>query len=243
MTVTEFSIQFDVLYNNITSNQAPGLNEYEKSVFLTKAQNELVKNYFLPQSNPKQVGFDGSPIRQIDYSNLLTTLDIDKSTDNTTDLPVCLEAHQFFLNDEDKIRIVSIVSEYIKFEDDTYAPVTPISLAEFHRLRSKPFKYPAKGKAWRIVTSHVTDKRRIEILPEYKYIDEDSTYILTYVRYPNPIILENLSGLTIEGESTAMTSELDETMHEEILQRAVEIAKVAWLGDVNVTLSTGQRSE
>jgi hypothetical protein len=37
MTTSEFSNQFDVLYNNITSNQAPGLDEYEKSVFLTKA--------------------------------------------------------------------------------------------------------------------------------------------------------------------------------------------------------------
>lgn len=37
MTLQEFSDEFDVLYNNITSNQAPGLNEYEKSVFLTKA--------------------------------------------------------------------------------------------------------------------------------------------------------------------------------------------------------------
>ena len=33
MNNTEFSNQFDVFYNNITSNQAPGLNEYEKSVF------------------------------------------------------------------------------------------------------------------------------------------------------------------------------------------------------------------
>ncbi len=33
----EFSSEFDVLYNNITSNQAPGLDDYEKSVFLTKA--------------------------------------------------------------------------------------------------------------------------------------------------------------------------------------------------------------
>ena len=37
MKSEEFNNQFDVLYNNITSNQAPGLNEYEKSVFLTKA--------------------------------------------------------------------------------------------------------------------------------------------------------------------------------------------------------------
>lgn len=32
----EFSDEFDVLYNNISSNQAPGLDEYEKSLFLTR---------------------------------------------------------------------------------------------------------------------------------------------------------------------------------------------------------------
>ena len=48
MTTQEFSNEFDVLYNNIMSNQAPGLDEYEKSVFLTKAQLEILKNYFNP---------------------------------------------------------------------------------------------------------------------------------------------------------------------------------------------------
>ena len=47
MTTQEFSNEFDVLYNNIMSNQAPGLDEYEKSVFLTKAQNEILKNYLI----------------------------------------------------------------------------------------------------------------------------------------------------------------------------------------------------
>ena len=45
------------------SNQAPGLDEYEKSVFLTKAQYEIVKNYFNPKSNKNQEGFDDSPKR------------------------------------------------------------------------------------------------------------------------------------------------------------------------------------
>lgn len=35
MTLEEFSNEFDILYNNITSNQAPPLDEYEKSVLLT----------------------------------------------------------------------------------------------------------------------------------------------------------------------------------------------------------------
>ena len=60
MTNPEFSNEFDVLFNNIMSNQAPGLDEYEKSVFLTKAQDEIVKSYFLPQTNKSMQGFDGN---------------------------------------------------------------------------------------------------------------------------------------------------------------------------------------
>ncbi len=70
MTIQEFSNEFDVLYNNIMSNQAPGLDEYEKSVFLTKAQSEIIKNYFNPKGNKYQEGFDGSQKRQVDFSIL-----------------------------------------------------------------------------------------------------------------------------------------------------------------------------
>lgn len=42
----EFSIEFDILYNNISSNKAPGLNEYEKSVFLTKSQEQIVTELY-----------------------------------------------------------------------------------------------------------------------------------------------------------------------------------------------------
>lgn len=71
MTNLEFSNEFDVLYNNITSNQAPGLDEYEKSVFLTKAQDEIVKAYFNPKTNKVQEGFDGNEKRQIDFSMIM----------------------------------------------------------------------------------------------------------------------------------------------------------------------------
>ena len=74
MSVEEMDNMFDVLYNNITSNQAPGLNAYEKSIFLTKAQDEILKNYFNPKSkgNNTQDGFDGSVKRQVDFSMLTT---------------------------------------------------------------------------------------------------------------------------------------------------------------------------
>ena len=46
MTTREMSNSFSVLYNNITSNQAPGLTEYEKSVFLTQAQDSIVLSLY-----------------------------------------------------------------------------------------------------------------------------------------------------------------------------------------------------
>ena len=46
MTLDELSIQFDLLYNNISSNQAPGLTEYEKSVFLTQAQEAVILDLY-----------------------------------------------------------------------------------------------------------------------------------------------------------------------------------------------------
>lgn len=72
MTSLEFSNEFEILYNNIMSNQSPGIDEYEKSVFLTKAQLELVKNYFNPRSNKIQEGYDDSAKRQYDFSVLNT---------------------------------------------------------------------------------------------------------------------------------------------------------------------------
>lgn len=74
MTTEEFSNEFDVLYNNITSNQAPGLDEYEKSVFLTRAQDDIVKRYFTPKGNKDLEGFDTSIKRNVDFSSLYRTL-------------------------------------------------------------------------------------------------------------------------------------------------------------------------
>lgn len=74
MTCEEFSNEFDILYNNVMSNQAPGLDEYEKSVFLTRAQDDIVKRYFTPKGNKDLEGFDTSIKRNIDFSSLYRVL-------------------------------------------------------------------------------------------------------------------------------------------------------------------------
>ncbi len=82
MTNEEFSNEFDVLYNSITSNQAPGLDEYEKSVFLTKAQSEILREYFNSRVDGTNGGFDGSQKRQYDFSFLIRTTTLDANLAN-----------------------------------------------------------------------------------------------------------------------------------------------------------------
>lgn len=62
--------RFDVLYNNIMSDRAPGLNAYEKSVFWNKATLEVLKNHLNSKGNRYTEGFDDSSKRQIDFSDL-----------------------------------------------------------------------------------------------------------------------------------------------------------------------------
>lgn len=70
-----------------------------------------------------------------------------------------------------------------------------------------------------------------------------SSYRVRYVKRPKPIIVANLEGVSIEGLDTITECELDPILHEEILQRAVELAKAAYTGDLTATLALGQTSQ
>lgn len=74
-----------------------------------------------------------------------------------------------------------------------------------------------------------------------------SSYRMRYVNKPDPIILVNLSteypGLSIDGITSVTECKLDSSIHYEILQRAVELAKSAYTGDLKTMVELGQRSE
>ena len=155
MTNSEFSNEFDVLYQNITSNQAPGLDEYEKSVFLSKAQDEIVKSYFDPKTNKPQEGFDGSEKRQIDFSMLIVTEKAVESTVQPVQLFPLQHTKVFAVPD----KILMFINESLTVTRDgnpTYLTVVPLDYKEYNRLMSKPYKRPLKNQAWRILTNTTT---------------------------------------------------------------------------------------
>lgn len=289
MTLQEFSDQFDLHYNNITSNQAPGLDEYEKSVFLTKAQDEIVKNYFTANSKGNNIGqgFDDSAKRQADFSMLMKVVTCSGATIPADGTPV--EYSWTEISGEDEITHTAIIrtnkidrrSHVYAFPEDLFIPINevltytntsrstsfykdfqviPLRYDEYVCLMSKPYKRPLKNQAWRLTNSGTVSNKKdyikcVEIIttPDYDTLGagESLSYSLRYIRRPYPIIVGNLDGLTINGKSydasTPVECELDPILHEDILQRAVELAKIAWTATGNenaqLVMQSGQRSE
>ena len=265
MTASEFSSEFDILYNNISSNQSPGLTEYEKSVFLTKAQDEIIKNHFTnkPNGNKYQEGIEDSAKRYSDFSCLITVKNI--SLGDTEDIDTIDERGEIYQLPEDLMLTLNekLVVPVGPKKDVTYQ-VIPVSFQEYQRLMSRPSSDPLKKQVWKLMGNSKSGNGSIEIIRHYK--DEHSKYLtIRYVRHPYPIILESLEpqGLFINGkqvpygqrdypeisnpdeipEPTDECCELAKESHPEILQRAVELAKIYYTGAPADVITAGQRSE
>lgn len=227
MNITEFSNEFDILYDNIASKSAPGLDLYEKSVYLTKAQLEIVKNHY-NISNKYQEGFEGSEKRRTDLKELIKFY---KSVDNIpSNNGISINSKFFRIPDN----VFLIINEQATINDNTNNCITnklvnvvPKTHDEFNIQIKNPFKKPDENLVWRIDYSKQSNNKNVELISPYEIIN----YNIRYIKYPSPIILTDLSsgdfsgeGLTIEGQTSPKTSELDSSLHSEILDRAVELA-------------------
>lgn len=221
------------------SNQAPGLDEYEKSVFLTKAQDEIVKAYFNPKGNKFLEGFDGNEQRQIDFSMLMKT-----STVTTFSASV-------FDGRTDGVKAITIPSDVLSFVNERLEvtrdgkterlAVIPISYTEYTLKMSKPYKRPLHYQAWRLIDNTSGTTRTADLIAGQN--DILTKYTARYVKKPRAIRLISFEGVTLDGGYTAQECELDPILHEDILQRAVELAKAAYTGDLSSQIALGQNSE
>lgn len=253
MTNQEFLGQFNILYNNVFSNAAPGLDEYEISVILTKAQDEILKSHLTALGNKYRQGVDDSHKRQADFNMLVSETLLTPS-----ELTIGGVSKLVFTMPED---IFSVLTEKLilgTMQEDTFLQKTdriiiPLSHEEYQRIWAKPYHEPLKRQAWKLIVGQTGQQAYVETVISTADKDYVQRYALRYIRKPRPIILCDLStigsGLTIGGKTEESSCELDTILHEEILQRAVEIAKSAYGSDTNGQLqlqnqiTMGQRSE
>lgn len=244
MTVEEFSLEFDVIYNSIASNAAQPVNGYEKSVFLTQAQEELVKNYYNPKGNKYFEGFEVTEKRRRDLDELVkngvSTNWLIRNNESllTFDTSSNLNSRFFAINDDVMFIVAekALMSSPQSCYNNKVVSVRPVSHNELSMNIHNPFKRP-KEFFWRIDRKKITgnfnnlipnqEKRVVEILSDIE-IGTPIEYRYRYIKYPNPIILEDLTqygpNVTINGFTNIQTSELSSHTNREILNRAVELA-------------------
>lgn len=230
MTTQEFYHEFNLLYDNIASKGAPGLDEYEISQFLTLAQEELIKDKNSPKSNRLQEGFEASDKRRTDLKELI----VDYKTLTTVPMVDGISHRSVFFeipNDVFLIKQESAVMQEPKCPGRT-VEVIPKTLDEYNVQVKNPFKKYNKNKVWRLDYNSIGPGTNVvELISEYPIVQ----YKMRYLKRANPIILTDLdagdyigSGLTILGQTQQQTSELDPSTHSEIVRRAVTYATLSY---------------
>lgn len=210
MTNQEFSDAFDVAVQ--AYNPHIQFNEYEKSVFLTKAQNIIVQNLYTGQ-NTRQESFEQSEELRRKLSNLIVST---QGTEQHLSSEGINKKSKIFELPKD---IMYIIQEYLELEDSdciSEIEVVPVTYDEYNRIIKNPFKGINNYRALRLDI----DNKTVDIISTYS----NYSYWIKYLKNPSPIVLIDLEGVSINNQTNKTECELSEVLHEDILELAVKLA-------------------
>lgn len=224
MTTQEFSSSYDVLLDSYAQAASFGeegsrasiqLNEYEKSVFLTEAQEELVLSLYTGRNSSGNSFEETEELRRclsdlIDEANLLPL-------SPGPGMPIGIDSKSKFFQLPPNLWYITYERLSIrngKCDSHIEQEVVPVTQDEYNRLKKNPFRGTNYRRALRLDLSG----NRVEIVSDYT-ID---TYYVRYLKRLSPIILAPLDTEKIRNESTVTECELHESLHRKILDLAIE---------------------
>ncbi len=222
MTTKEFSDGFDTLINNYAVANEFGItaspvsfDEYEKSVLLTTAQEEIVRELYNGTFNGESLEKTEELRRSLDY--LIKTDYPEIINDSLKGLD---KNSKFFKLKDD---VWYITYESVELVEGAYCAnnpvvkVIPMRQDEWHRSKDNPFRRPNKRKVIRLDNGNNIS----ELISEYPL----QKYLVRYLSKPTPIILAPLEGdLSIDGFQEVTDCKLNTVLHRTILERAVQLA-------------------
>ena len=229
MTNKEFSDSFAVMLNSYAKKASFGeqssvadivLDEYEKSVFLTKAQEEVVINLY-NGNNKLQKGFEETEELRRYLDPLIET--VEERTEILVPKAVKLKSNSQFFELPSNLLFITLEQAKIKDESCEYTntiTVVPTTQDSYSRIKNNPFKGPTKYRVLRLDYGN----NIVELVPpKGKSI---SKYIIRYLRKPTPIVLEDFTseGLYVGDRQKPSECELNSILHSTILERAVYLA-------------------
>ena len=219
MSTEEMSNQFDILINAYSqSPQDPlAFDEYEKSIFLTEAQEQLVISLYDGKN-------DLGNMFELTEEDRRYLSDLVKTYSTPVSEPInyhIIKNSKFFKLPND---ILFITYESVKLEskDDScinnkVIKVQPVTQDEFHKIKENPFRGANDNRALRLDV----EDNMVEIVSNQNIKE----YFIRYVKRPSPIVLVKLNPpLSIEGETNITESELNPILHNKIVNYAVRLA-------------------
>ena len=218
MNVQEFSNSFDILLQPYIAKESfseqnnLAFDEYEKSIFLTKAQEQIVLELYQELEQSEEVRKYLSNLIKTDNYVPVGEQDETLINNNFKSYKVEIEDSVLFmiyeqctLSDENNCINSRIVSVVPTIHDD------------LDKVLKNPFKSPNSRKVIRLDFDN-----KIELISKYNI----SNYKVRYLKKPNPIILVTLEdNLSINnGDTKVSNGETNPILHERIVQRAVQLA-------------------
>jgi hypothetical protein len=227
MTNEDFSNGFDTLLNSYstvaefgsdTSSRDIRLDEYEKSQFLTMAQDGVITDLYNGR-NPLGESFEETEQLRRYLSNLVRE-DSLEPIENSSGTPIGISSSSTFFSLPTDLMYITYEAVKLssgKCDGLTNIEVVPVRQDEYHRIKKNPFRGPTDRRALRLDLADGV----VEIVCKYPV----ASYYLRYLVKAAPIILIDLpDGQTINEESLASECELPEVLHQRILERAVLMA-------------------
>lgn len=225
MTIKEFSDQFDILVNAYIRQYNPGIqdvlafNEYEKSLYLSKAQEEFVISCY---DGKNQYGylFEHTEEDRRILDSLIKTVNLQPIQMDERLTPISENSYFYDLPDD----LLFITYEMCKFsnQDDgcingRKAMVVPTTQDEFHKIENNPFRQANDNRVLRLDY----DDNTVELVSKH----EIQQYTIRYISKPEPIVLVSLpENLSIDTVNEPNECKLDSSVHRRILDYAVRMA-------------------
>lgn len=221
MTNKEFSDGFSTLLNSFGVTPNITLDEYEKSTFLTNAQEQLIIDIYSGRNVIYGKSFEQTEEIRRYLSNLVETYET--STKVTGKLGLSQDSIFFEIPQDTwfiTYEVAFLKDSRLGCLDGIEASVVPLPQDDLYRAKDNPFRGPSKDRVLRLdIKSDLA-----ELISKYN-VDK---YLMRYISQPTPIILVDLpDGLSINGVSTESECELNPVVHRAILERAVQLAIIS----------------
>ena len=216
MNIQEFSNSFDTLLQPYIAKESfseqnnLAFDEYEKSIFLTKAQEQIVLELYQELEQSEEVRKYLSNLIKTD--NYVPVGDQDETLINNN-----FKSYKVEISND----ILFMIYEQCTLSDENncinnkIVSVVPTIHDDLDKVLKNPFKSPNNRKVIRLDFDN-----KIELISKYSI----SNYKIRYLKKPNPIILVKLEDLNIDKKQEVSNGETNPILHERIVQRAVQLA-------------------